>query len=362
MNLPAMALTVRSLRADNRAALTYVLRAGLGLFLLGSLATSQLGFSSAPGLSFFSSIIVMDFFAISAIALVVFASAITEEREEGMLGLLKMTGLNPVSILLGKSLSRLTNGAFLLLAQLPFTLLAVTLGGVSPRQIFAAYAALFAYMVFVCGLGLLMSTLSASTRQAGTRTAWALAFYYFGATIVHYGLLLLIELDVVTETGNVMTAWESCLPWIYETMAYYRITQGHGRRVRRPRPDELANPLQHLVRAKPLRSGVARLQPVYGRGLRPRARRRTQSPRPATQDAGRQQGRPRLETRHRVARILLRHSGHARHRQTHERLHLAGRRPRRGAGFLLRAAVLDHPRPLRAGGDGDVLLALHSRL
>ena len=78
-----------------------------------------------------------------------FATAITEEKEEGTLGLLKMAGISRVSILLGKSTSRLITAILLFLVQLPFTLLAITLGGVTLGQIFAAYWALLAYMLLV---------------------------------------------------------------------------------------------------------------------------------------------------------------------------------------------------------------------
>jgi len=56
-----------------------------------------------------------------------FASAITEEKEEMTLGLLRMTNLNALSILLGKSTSRVVNALLLLAAQFPFTLLAISL-------------------------------------------------------------------------------------------------------------------------------------------------------------------------------------------------------------------------------------------
>ena len=54
-------------------------------------------------------------------------SAEAEEKEEQTLGLLRMTGLNALSILLGKSTSRLLGALLLLLAQFPFTIFAITL-------------------------------------------------------------------------------------------------------------------------------------------------------------------------------------------------------------------------------------------
>jgi ABC-type transport system involved in cytochrome c biogenesis permease component len=89
-----------------------------------------------------------------------FATAITEEKEEGTLGLLRMTDLNPIAILLGKSTSRLSAALLMLAATFPFTLLAVTLGGISARQVVASYLTLGAYLILLANVALLASVLS----------------------------------------------------------------------------------------------------------------------------------------------------------------------------------------------------------
>ena len=91
----------------------------------------------APGLHFLQEMVWLNLVFITLAGLSYFASAITEEKEEMMLGLLRMTDLNPVAILLGKSTSRLVGALLLLLVQVPFVLLAVTLGGVGLLQIAA---------------------------------------------------------------------------------------------------------------------------------------------------------------------------------------------------------------------------------
>jgi len=58
------------------------------------------------------------------------------------LGLLKLAGFTSASILAGKSIGQLVTMALLLLVQAPFALLAITLGGVSPHQVVAAWVIL----------------------------------------------------------------------------------------------------------------------------------------------------------------------------------------------------------------------------
>src|SRR6188508_1110713 len=131
MSSPLLALFARSLREDVRLKMTYFTRVGLVavilLFLLST--TDAFGWTNAPGLRFFGTVVFINFFFIVLAGFSYFASAITEEKEEMTLGLLRMTNLDPLSILLGKSTSRLIGALLLLVAQLPFTLLAISLGG-----------------------------------------------------------------------------------------------------------------------------------------------------------------------------------------------------------------------------------------
>jgi hypothetical protein len=167
---PLLALFIRSLRQDVRSGATYWARAGLGVFLLLVLLFIALTSSwvGAPGRNFFFSIIMLQMVSITFIGLSYFASAIAEEKEEQTLGLLRMTGLNPLSILLGKSTSRLCGALLFITAQLPFTIFAITLGGVSLRQIAAAYCTLLAFTFLLCNVALLGSVLARKTAGAVT--------------------------------------------------------------------------------------------------------------------------------------------------------------------------------------------------
>ena len=172
---PNLALFLRTLTMDGRHWVGYALR----LLMLGTLAMTLVQFllssmvsaqSAAPGLEFFSLIASTNLFFISICGVVVFATAITEEKEVGSLGLLMMTGLTPLTTLLSKGTSKLLVGAGLVMAQLPFSILAVTLGGVGQRQVLAAYAAILAYMFFVGNLALFFSVVSSRSAKAMTLT------------------------------------------------------------------------------------------------------------------------------------------------------------------------------------------------
>ncbi len=194
MKLPALALFERSLRLETRSVLVCWSRAGLMLLIMFMLipiqATARAGYLGAPGLNFLEELVWVNLVCITLAGLSYFASAITEEKEEMMLGLLRMTDLNPVAILLGKSTSRLVGALLLLLVQVPFVLLAITLGGVGLLQVAAAYGTLLAYLFLVCNLALLFSVMFRNTTTAAAFTLAVLLLFlighYFAAGIEQY--------------------------------------------------------------------------------------------------------------------------------------------------------------------------------
>jgi len=113
-----------------------------------------------------------------------FATAITEEKEEDTLGLLLLAGINPLGILFGKSTSRLVSTLLLLLVQIPFTLLAITLGGVTLPQVLAAYMSLTAYLLLVANMGVLSSVICRRGGSASFLTLVMIALYFAAAVIV----------------------------------------------------------------------------------------------------------------------------------------------------------------------------------
>ncbi len=173
------ALLFRSLRTDSRAVRVHL----LWFFLLGVIylalcwAQQTSIFFGAPGRSFFRIVAYVNAAFVTLLGVGFFSSAITEEKEEDTLGLMTMAGISPLGILLGKSTSRLFQVLLLLAIQYPFTLLAVTLGGLMPSQITSAYLSLFSYTILLANVGLLCSVFCRRSRDAaGLTSLWLVGY------------------------------------------------------------------------------------------------------------------------------------------------------------------------------------------
>lgn len=170
------ALMARSLRMEANWLRTHLYRAvfaGIIYFLMLIAQVQAMSGVGAPGLSFFSSMLILNAIFITFGGIGFFATVITEEKEEDTIGLLMMAGISPLGLLLGKSTSRLLQGVLLLAVQFPFTLLAITLGGVLMNQVLAAYASLLAFTILFANAGLLASTVC---QRSGTAMGWMVVF------------------------------------------------------------------------------------------------------------------------------------------------------------------------------------------
>src|SRR5215213_3145748 len=100
MNSPLLALFSRSVREQARARATYATRTALVLLVGGSLGMNALmtRWAGAAGQQFFQYVVFINFFFVTVAGLSYFASAITEEKEEETLALLRMTNLSPLTI------------------------------------------------------------------------------------------------------------------------------------------------------------------------------------------------------------------------------------------------------------------------
>ncbi|MBC8290754.1 MAG: hypothetical protein H8E37_10605 [Planctomycetes bacterium] len=179
------ALVERSLRVDVRMTRTHLVRllfAGIILFMLIQVH-DDIMWHQAPGKEFFSYICYLNFGLLNLAAMSFFSTVITEEKEEMTLGLLKMAGISPIGILLGKTSPRLIAATMLLSVQLPFTFLAITLGGVLTNQILAAYLALLSFAVMLTGIGAFFSTVCRRSNVSASLTTASLAVIYIGPEI-----------------------------------------------------------------------------------------------------------------------------------------------------------------------------------
>ncbi len=162
------ALVRRALQADTRDFRPHLFRCALAFTVLFTLATIQMNSFSrtAPGKDLFTWVLYINYWFITAAGATFFATAITEEKEERTLGLMKMAGVGGAAILAGKWIPRLIGALLLILIQIPFTVLAITLGGVMWSQIGAAYIALLAHLFLVGNIGLLASVLRPTMSSA----------------------------------------------------------------------------------------------------------------------------------------------------------------------------------------------------
>lgn len=174
-----LALIGRSLRIDARSRQAHLIRLGLlGLIYVALwLAIWQQSAFGAPGLRFFYGVGYLNLVVMTLLGISYFSTSISEEKEEESLGLMMMAGISPLGILVGKAGGRLFQAAVLLILQYPFSLLAITMGGVTQDQISAAFIALASYMVLLFGLGLVCSTFGANNRLAIGWTIVGLSTY-----------------------------------------------------------------------------------------------------------------------------------------------------------------------------------------
>lgn len=207
----ALTLLMRSLRRDARLRRAHAFRIACVLFLAGMLIVAHvMSFTvGAPGLRFFRSICYLNFALVTLAGFSFFSSAITEEKEEGTLGLLKLADLSTVSILLGKSTNRLFSALLVCAAQFPFALLAMTLGGVTVHQVWSAYVALAAYMVLVANVALLCSVISRRSGTASILMLFLSLFFLAAVPLMWSGKSRFAEFGFVQQSsGLVLLFWD----------------------------------------------------------------------------------------------------------------------------------------------------------
>jgi hypothetical protein len=172
LNHPVFALFNRRLSIEMRGGAAHLMRLGFLALIFFVILTVQENMRrfAAPGLLVFRGVITVNVLVTCLVGIGIFASCITEEKEAKTLGLLRMSSLSPSAIMLGKATGAMFALALLLIAQLPFAWLCVTLGGVTPRQVLACYAVLLGMLAVLANLGLLLSVYCRSSRSAAVFT------------------------------------------------------------------------------------------------------------------------------------------------------------------------------------------------
>ena len=157
-----------SLKMDSKSIYPHIIRAVFSFIMFFSISIAFMDAfgTSRTGLRFFEAICYLNVLLITVSGVSYFVTAVTEEKDAGTFALLRLAGMTALSVTLGKSTSRLVSSLMLLVIQLPFTFLAITLGGVLWQQIIASYIALAAWMVLVANLALLCSVRCATSGRA----------------------------------------------------------------------------------------------------------------------------------------------------------------------------------------------------
>ncbi len=208
-----LALLSRALKLDARHRAGHFIRLGSVLLIFVFLITAHVTSAGvgAPGLRFFLLISWLNLALICLSAASYFATAVTEEKEEGTLGLLQLAGISPLGLLLGKGTSRLISALMLFLGQLPFALLSISLGGITAHQILATYVALGAFLAFTANVALLCSVVF---RRSGSACVWMMLFlglWLGGVPAVNYSLSVLTVAGYLPKSHPVLGVIERLL-------------------------------------------------------------------------------------------------------------------------------------------------------
>ena len=167
-----------TLEADGRRLGAHGLRFGMVATLYLAVCFFQSSaWKSASGRELFQMQLQITAFFLSMTAVFGFSQAITEEKEENTLGLMRLADISPLAVILGKSASLFAEAGLLVGIQIPFTLVAITLGGISWPQVVAAYVALAAYLWMLVFVGVFASVTQPTGARAARLTAVVVAAY-----------------------------------------------------------------------------------------------------------------------------------------------------------------------------------------
>jgi hypothetical protein len=139
---------------------------------------------SAPGLAFLERITQLNLAFCTLVAIGCFSVCVTSERDAGTLDLLKLTGMGPIGFLLGRWLPVLLATGMLLVLQIPFTLLAVTLGGVLPVQVWGVTVAALVHLFLVASLALFVSVVARTSLGAVLISLVSFGICFLGPAVV----------------------------------------------------------------------------------------------------------------------------------------------------------------------------------
>jgi ABC-type transport system involved in multi-copper enzyme maturation permease subunit len=180
------AFVTRSVRQESRLLSHHLIRAAMVGMMLYLLLLQLAGFNrmNAAGLTLIQNVMSCCYWCLTMLGIMYFSVAITEEKEEETLPLLRMTGVRNVTLLLGKSLPRLAVVLLLIMVSAPFLMLSVTLGGVLREQIIGSLLGLMCYAFCLSQAGLLCSTVCRNSSRAISATTLIWVLLEFGSWMI----------------------------------------------------------------------------------------------------------------------------------------------------------------------------------
>ncbi|MGV3771812.1 MAG: ABC transporter permease [Verrucomicrobiales bacterium] len=192
----------RELRSQARQPLTYMLRflGALAVFAAFGLAFWEIRSfhqnlpikpAASPlfenfGMALFGKLNFTIFLAIWIFAPLASADAISRERREGTLPLLRLTKLRSWEIVFGKSFVHMLRSSSLFLTMLPWLLIPALFGGVGPKDFLLAFLLDLSALFLALSAGLLASTFSRDWIRS-VMWAEALALILFAALVGFHG-------------------------------------------------------------------------------------------------------------------------------------------------------------------------------
>ena len=136
------------------------------LFLLFSAIGSASGSGVSSGSSLFRWLFGLAFLGIVSSGFALTADLFSEERRNGTLGLLVLTGLTPLEIFFNKLAGAMLLTSYGFVTAVPFFAIPFLAGGVPPEQFLCALAFLSNALVFCVSVGVLASVLHRESGQA----------------------------------------------------------------------------------------------------------------------------------------------------------------------------------------------------
>lgn len=213
--LNLLTLLSHSLRQESRSASSHRFRI-ISLLIATWMLLSAHFYSwlvGGVGREFVRALTYLDLMLILVAGSSYFGSVITEEKEQGTLGLLKLAGFSNAGLMFGKSSARIVIALLIFLIQLPFAFLAIVLGGTTVTQIVAAYLTLAAFLILLGNVGLFLSVVCRRNSSATSLT------FVVGVLALWSGRLA--AFSQTAGLGKKIPLVRSALQWVNEFQVWF---------------------------------------------------------------------------------------------------------------------------------------------